>query len=499
MLTRLKISGFKNLVDVDVRFGPFTCVAGANAVGKSNLFDAIRFLSALANDTLINAALSVRDEGGRTSNVRSLFHRVGNEYADEMSFEAEMIIPREGSDDLGQKAKAKITLLRYTLVLTYRVDDNLPSLGTLQITQERLEHISLGAASKSLQFPHKANVWRKSVVQGRSTAPFISTDTDQEGHRVVKLHQDGTGGRPKSFLAASLPRTVLSTVNAAESPTALLARREMQSWRLLQLEPSALRESDPFTTPPGLGADGSHLAATLSYLARSHQRINHSGDGGTNWVYDRVAARLSELIDDVYAVNVDRDERRELLTLEVTDRHGTIHPARSLSDGTLRFLALAVLELDAQASGLICLEEPENGIHPARIPAMLQLLQDIATDVESPVGLDNPLRQVIVNTHSPAVVAQVRDSDLLIAELREIVRDEQRFKGARFSWLPETWRQDADPSTKPVAKGELLAYLNPALSAGQSSRSERGKSKGVRRVVDRPDVQMMLPLLGEAQ
>lgn len=34
MLTRLKVSGFKNLVDVDVRFGPFTCIAGANGVGK---------------------------------------------------------------------------------------------------------------------------------------------------------------------------------------------------------------------------------------------------------------------------------------------------------------------------------------------------------------------------------------------------------------------------------------------------------------------------------
>ena len=30
MLSRLKVNGFKNLVDVDVRFGPFTCIAGAN-------------------------------------------------------------------------------------------------------------------------------------------------------------------------------------------------------------------------------------------------------------------------------------------------------------------------------------------------------------------------------------------------------------------------------------------------------------------------------------
>ena len=120
MLTRLKVSGFKNLVDVDVRFGPFTCVAGANGVGKSNLFDAIRFLSALADLPLIEAALSVRDEGGKTGDVRSLFHRIGNKYDDEMSFEAEMIVPSEGVDDLGQTAKATITFLRYSIKLAYK-------------------------------------------------------------------------------------------------------------------------------------------------------------------------------------------------------------------------------------------------------------------------------------------------------------------------------------------------------------------------------------------
>ncbi|HEX8249142.1 MAG TPA: AAA family ATPase, partial [Pyrinomonadaceae bacterium] len=72
MLTRLKVKGFKNLVDVDVRFGAFTCIAGSNGVGKSNLFDAIRFLSDLADHSLIRAATSVRDE---TSDVRSIFRK----------------------------------------------------------------------------------------------------------------------------------------------------------------------------------------------------------------------------------------------------------------------------------------------------------------------------------------------------------------------------------------------------------------------------------------
>ena len=144
MLTRLKVSGFKNLIDVDIPLGPFTCVAGANGTGKSNLFDAIQFLSALANHTLIDAARSVRSDEGRTSDVRNLFHRIGDTDTKEMSFEAEMIIPQEGVDDLGQQVKATTTFLRYRVVLAYRMDNSLPLLGTLELIEERLDRLKLG-------------------------------------------------------------------------------------------------------------------------------------------------------------------------------------------------------------------------------------------------------------------------------------------------------------------------------------------------------------------
>ena len=490
MLTRLKVSGFKNLIDVDVPFGPFTCVAGANGTGKSNLFDAIQFLSALANQTLINAARSVRSEEGRTSDVRNLFHRIGDIPIDEMSFEADMIIPQEGIDDLGQQAQATTTFLRYRVVLAYRVDDGLPSLGTLELIEESLERLKLGDWRKHLKFADKRKEWRDSVLKGRRAVPFISTE-DQEGSRVIKLHKDGgSSGRPQAILAKNLPRTVLSTVNAAESPTSLLARREMESWRLLQLESSSLREPDEFTTSPGLGSDGSHLPATLYELARSQTNTDlTSKRKEETWIYDRVAARLSELIDDVSAVRIDRDERRELLTLEVKDHSGTVHPARSLSDGTLRFLALSVLELNPKASGLICMEEPENGIHPARIPSILRLLQDIATDVAYPIGSDNPLCQVIVNTHSPAVVQQVPSETLLVAELKEIVQDGQRFNGVRFSWLSDTWRADTLPEVYSVPKGQLLAYLKPTIPRDPLSKSKPKKNE---LVIERTDLQPLL-------
>jgi predicted ATPase len=81
---------------------------------------------------------------------------------------------------------------------------------------------------------------------------------------------------------------------------------------------------------------------------------------------------------------IDREEKRELLTLYAKDDSGTPHPAWMISDGTLRFLALVVLEMDPETQGLLCLEEPENGIHPARIAAILELLRDIAADTREP-------------------------------------------------------------------------------------------------------------------
>ncbi len=504
MLTRLRVSGFKNLVDVDVRFGPFTCIAGANGVGKSNLFDAIMFLSALADRPFLDAALSVRAEGGRYGDVRSLFTRIGDQYVNEMSFEAEMIVPAKGFDDLSQLARASTTFLKYSLTLRYRQDDELRPIEALELAREDLGYISMGEATKHLLFK-PSTAWRKGALIGRRTSPFIST-SDREPHNI-EVHQEGRQGRNRRLLAKTLPRTVLSTTNAAENPTALLARRELQSWRLLQLEPSALRTPDELRNPPGLGTDGSHLPATVYHLARASTAVTEAdADVSTLDMYGQLANRLADLIDDVREVWVDRDEQRRLLTLYLRDRDATAHPARALSDGTLRFLALAVLELDPAARGVLCLEEPENGIHPARIAAMLRLLQDIATDISRPVGSDNPLRQVIINTHSPAVVSQIPDDSLLLAELREVIMHGQRFKGVHFSHLKGTWRDTGDDADV-VARGRLLDYLNPVEDSGSFTQAGYGRTpaRGYhvprgRRIVDREDLQpylLNLPRIAE--
>ena len=498
MLIRLKVKGFKNLADIDVRFGPFTCIAGANGVGKSNLFDAITFLSALSSKSLMESARSVRDEQHRTTDVRSLFLKVGDKYVDEMSFEAEMLIPETGQDDLGQSAEASITFLQYALTLRYGNDGNSPSAERLEVTKEELRHINVSDAQRHLLFPHSSK-WRQSVVRGRRVgSPFLST-AGEGNDRRIKLHQDGRSGKPRELLAAQLPRTVLSSTNALESPTALLARREMQAWRLLQLEPSALRKADPFSAPSHVGVDGSFLASTLNHLAKRESGNGNSDSScaSVGSVYARVANQLFGLVDDVRLVGVDVDHKRELLTLQVTDRNGNVHAARALSDGTLRFLALAILEMDPEAPGLLCFEEPENGIHPQRIAAMLRLLKGLCVDPDDPIGLDNPLRQVIINTHSPTVVGAVEDEDLLVAEARQMPDSKGAGRAVAFSWLSDTWRQRSSPETPTVARGVLGPYLNPLAFAedeeDSDSREELGKTLRPPRVKDRQDLQILLP------
>jgi len=68
-------------------------------------------------------------------------------------------------------------------------------------------------------------------------------------------------------------------------------------------------------------------------------------------------------------------------------------PASRVSDGTLRFLALLTILCDPDPPGLICLEEPELGMHPDVIPTIADLLKEASQRT-----------QLIVTTHSPMLV-----------------------------------------------------------------------------------------------
>lgn len=458
MLTRLEVRGFKNLLDVGLDFGPFTCIAGANGIGKSNVFDVLEFMAHLASETLVEAAQRVRGASGlRGGDPRDLFWDGYREHPRSIQIAAEMLVSRHVEDDLGAEAQATTTFLRYELALGYEAPTGQGSVGRLTLLKEELRHINKGDAPRHLRFPHATKTFRNSVVEGqRRGGAFLSTEERETG-TVINVHGDGGSfGKPQPRAAGRAGRTVLSSVTTNDYPTILAARREMQSWKRLALEPSALRAPDSFNSPRTLGQDGRHLAATLYRIAHEP---GPDGEIDPEAVYARVAGRLSDLSGvGVEGLEVELDHVREVFTLFLDERGRLRLPARALSEGTLRFLALCVLLEDPTFTGLMCMEEPENGIHPANLSAIIELVRDLAVDPELPPDENNPFRQVIINTHSPGVVQLCDPQDLLLAEVRPVsTEDGATVRALTLAPFKGSWRAGNDIEF--FTEADVVAYL----------------------------------------
>ena len=468
MLTRLEVNGFKNLVDFALDFGPYTCIAGPNGVGKSNIFDAIRFLALLTERTINEAALQIRDGGEETGDIADLLFYGGGERVNRMEFAAEMIVSKEVRDDFGREAEASSSLLRYEIAFRYEPPSaRAGPLGGLVLEREELRPIPTGRAAHHLKFPHSKAKFRDSVVYNRrrSRSGFISTQIDPETEQpAIVVHQDGGSyGRGQPAPAEGATRTIIGTENTTATPTILAAKREMQSWRTLALDPAAIRRPDRYTQPPGIAANGAHVPATLQHLVNNPLTYDDPDYEPYN-VLDTIARRLAGLFP-LKTMRLRADDVRQLLSLEIEERSGVCLPARAAPDSALRFLALATIEETYDDSGLYCVEEPERSVHPEKLPQLHHLLEDIAVDAGMRVEWDNPLRQVIATTHSPYFVQLQNKDDLVLAKSRATrsksgnrVENLLRCAPYRDSWRCRTERDGFDLIA-------LQAYMMPLEEA----------------------------------
>jgi predicted ATPase len=376
---------------------------------------------------------------------------------EEFRIAAEMIISPSVRDDFGRPAEANSSYLRYEVRIGYEAAPSRGSLSRLVLLAESLDYITEGEAAGKLRFPLSAREFRKQAILNKRRTPsgYISAQETSDGQTEILIHQEGgSRGPAQRAPAGTAPKTIVATSNTSATPTILAVRREMQSWKFLALEPSAMRNPDRFHTDPHVTASGGHIAATLNRLGGEAEARGEEREA----VYAKIAQRLRELVP-ISEIDVEVDEVRRLLTVEAKETTGVKLPASSLSDGTLRFLTLAVLVADPDAQGVVCIEEPENGIHPAKMAEMVRLLRDLAVDAKKPPGVENPFRQVIIATHSPVFVQLQSQDDLLFAT-------EARVKGPRGGAartlrcrpLSDTWR--AKSGEAPVGMATILAYLS---------------------------------------
>jgi len=104
-------------------------------------------------------------------------------------------------------------------------------------------------------------------------------------------------------------------------------------------------------------------------------------------------------------IDVKEREEDHHAYFRVTYEGGYVVTSTGLSEGTLRILALTLIPYAEETPGLLIVEQPEDGIHPQAIEAVMQSLRSLYDG------------QVWVSTHSPIVLADRKVDELLLTRL----------------------------------------------------------------------------------
>lgn len=425
MLTRIEIDGFKTFRNFALDVSPFLVVIGKNAAGKSNLFDALQLLRAISEGSLQEASQQIRGDFGE------LFHRhVDGSRVSRMRFAVEVLLEPTVVDAFGDTAEVNHNRLRYEVVVELRRS----GAGDRPFVAE--ETVRLIRPSGDVWAQRFDPVRREKIVRysRRRAVELLDTRPDEHGRATFFLYQEGNAGRPRLLPAHAATATVLSSLTTAtEFPQLYALKRELQSWKLLHLDPTVLRAPSSFDDPDTLAPNGAHVANALRRIV--DQTASHDRPSG---ILADLVADLTTVIPEVVDVRLDEDSGRRQRQVVVVTRDDAPFSARVASDGTLRAIALLVALYDPQAAGLICFEEPENGIYPRRLTQFVAHLRDLvdAKLAQRTADGSTPLTQLLLSSHSPAILRALgthnespdtlRD-DAVYADIRSLV-DAQKHK-----------------------------------------------------------------------
>lgn len=367
MLTQITVSGYKSLQHSTARFAPFTVIVGRNNTGKSNLFDALRLLSHLAQMPVASAFTPERHRGDP---VESFF----SEQESSLHIECDFALD-DTPHPFDPDQPLSHPFLHYEVGITFHD-------GLLRVQSESLK----GRTQKTTRL--------------RS---YITTGQDENGKQRVSVNRDtARAGRTRHFRSPAA-RSVLTMIDDAELyPHVVAVADELSAWRFFHFDPEALREPSPAMDILELEPSGRGLSGFYDTLDKSESPLFESAERALN----------KRGISEAQNIRVlDTGDRRRLLAIVRQD--GREFTARVLSDGTLRFLALLALAYAPRPPSLVCFEEPENGVHPGRLPFIVDTLRSI-TERRAEGGRRS---QVLVNSHSPYLVDLLDPNEMLVASL----------------------------------------------------------------------------------
>lgn len=381
MISRVEALRYRCLRYVEQRVEPFQILVGANASGKSTFLD----VPVLIGD-LLRKGVGEAVQVSRAGDVRDLVWMHGDE-----SFEVavELAIPED------RRARLPIghDTARYELSVGH--DDK----GELCVLQECLwlKPSVPGeprSAYRQLElFPDPPDAPRSILLVERKNAP--------KGHKKIVsnsrhaanayFHAETTDWQNPFRLKHQKPALANLPDDEDRFPVAVWVKQVlMEGANRLVLSGEAMRWPAPPGSPRELRPDGSNLPWAIEALrAERPEDFDH-------WIR-HVRAALPD-VQTVATVERAEDRHRYLLVRYAT---GLEAPSWTVSDGTLRFLALTLLAYIDPPGKVFFVEEPENGIHPQAVEAVFQALSSVRQS------------QVLCASHSPIILSLAEPPQLL--------------------------------------------------------------------------------------
>lgn len=348
-VSRIAIANYRSLRKLELPLDTVTVLVGPNGCGKTNLYRALELIQAAATG---NLGRHFAAEGGIAGMTWAGFAKRRDEIRE-------------------VRISVEVAFDRYVYAFSCGVPPPQQSLFSLN---PEVKEESLAAR-----------------VTGRAKAVPICT---RKGHVISIRDEHGAWQTPGDPLDPT-ESFLVQLIDPARYPELAIARHMLASWRFyhqFRTDPaSPLRQPADAVRSPVLSHDGATLAATV-------QTIIEMGEA------DALQAAITTAFPGCTLGVALCDRQRLALSWQRPDLTRSL-AANELSDGTLRFIALAAALLTPRPPALLVLNEPESGLHPDVIPALADLIANAATR-----------GQIVVTTHlvplAEAITARTRSEPI---------------------------------------------------------------------------------------
>ncbi len=379
MVRLIETMNYRSLKRVRQELDEFHVLVGPNASGKSTFMDVLAFLSRLVNDGL-DAAIAER---GTFDDL--CWNRAGQRF----ELAIEVVLPEDYRQLQHVFRGVEPCAIRYELAIAK------DAAGTVKIVDEQvlLARDSATYDPAALSKGMEDTVFMTTTGNG-SWVKLLATTKAGPEYALSREVQDLARPDEDRYHVVYRPngkRPIFGNVSEIEFPSTvalgLLLRDQITR---VDVRSDALRAP----SAPGQGArfsgDGGNLPWLIDDLKEN--KVQQYSD----WIrHVKTALRGFE---SVRVVERPEDRKRYLM---IRYAGGLEVPSWCCSDGTLCLLALTFLAYHSKPGDVYLVEEPESHIHPLNIEPVMQSLGSVYGG------------QVLVSTHSPAVLALTDVEDVL--------------------------------------------------------------------------------------